>query len=314
MSQGKMSFAELVKDWILAMPRIRRIMIERGRAVAETDAEREIMKRIWSAYQEDMQKAKGELEMEGRSTEHQDFVVQSNLDDLYTGPIIHGRFQVMGSVVPKDTFYLADLSAPDAVLREKGHGEIRRFATKEEAEAFAAMVAGGSPASQQDSRVERVFGKKRSSPMAKKTSDAQTKEAKTKAPRGPSASSRFKELIMANGSAKKPLTDEEIFAKVAAEFNLDDSKKGYVAWYRNDLKKKGENPPDPVGGAPEKLSKEERVARMQAGKAAKSGKAPPAPPAKMTPAQKAATKKTTAAVEAARETVRGRKPGRAAAA
>jgi hypothetical protein len=57
----------------------------------------------------------------------------------------------------------------------------------------------------------------------------------------PSAGARFCELIMAN-----KLTDDEIFAKVKAEFGLDDKKRSYVGWYRNDLKKKGQNPPAPV--------------------------------------------------------------------
>ena len=50
----------------------------------------------------------------------------------------------------------------------------------------------------------------------------------------PSASQMFKDLIMAG---KK--TDDEIFAEVKAAFGLDDSKRGYVKWYRNDLIKKG---------------------------------------------------------------------------
>ena len=39
------------------------------------------------------------------------------------------------------------------------------------------------------------------------------------------------------------LTDDQIFAKVQKEFNLDDNKRSYVKWYRNDLNKKGMNPP-----------------------------------------------------------------------
>lgn len=50
----------------------------------------------------------------------------------------------------------------------------------------------------------------------------------------------FRELIM-----EGKLTDEKIFAKVQAEFGLDDSRKSYVKWYRNDLKNKGQNPPEP---------------------------------------------------------------------
>ena len=50
----------------------------------------------------------------------------------------------------------------------------------------------------------------------------------------PSAANMFKELIMAG-----KLTDGKIFEAVQKEFGLDDSKKGYVKWYRNDMIKKG---------------------------------------------------------------------------
>jgi hypothetical protein len=53
-----------------------------------------------------------------------------------------------------------------------------------------------------------------------------------------SAAQMFKALIMAG-----KLTDDEIFAAVQAEFSLDDKKRGYVKWYRNNLIKQGENPP-----------------------------------------------------------------------
>jgi len=55
-----------------------------------------------------------------------------------------------------------------------------------------------------------------------------------------SAAQLFRDLIM---EGKK--TDDQIFAEVQKKFSLDDSKRGYVAWYRNDLSKKGENPPAP---------------------------------------------------------------------
>jgi hypothetical protein len=54
-----------------------------------------------------------------------------------------------------------------------------------------------------------------------------------------SAANMFKDLIM-----EGKLTDDQIFAKVQKEFNLDDNKRSYVRWYRNDLTKKGMNPPE----------------------------------------------------------------------
>jgi hypothetical protein len=49
-----------------------------------------------------------------------------------------------------------------------------------------------------------------------------------------SASQMFKDLILEGKH-----TDDEIFKKVQKEFGLDDNKRSYVAWNRNDLVKKG---------------------------------------------------------------------------
>lgn len=54
-----------------------------------------------------------------------------------------------------------------------------------------------------------------------------------------SAAQLFQDLIMAG-----KLTDEKIFAKVQEKFGLDDSKRGYVKWYRSHLRKQGKNPPE----------------------------------------------------------------------
>lgn len=59
-----------------------------------------------------------------------------------------------------------------------------------------------------------------------------------------SAAQAFKDLIMAG-----KLTDTEIFKQVQAEFGLDDSKSGYVSWYRNNMRKTGvANVPDAKKG------------------------------------------------------------------
>lgn len=54
-----------------------------------------------------------------------------------------------------------------------------------------------------------------------------------------SAAAMFQGLIM-----EGQLTDDEIFEQVQSAFGLDDKKRSYVTWYRNNLKKKGENPPE----------------------------------------------------------------------
>lgn len=53
-----------------------------------------------------------------------------------------------------------------------------------------------------------------------------------------SAAQMFQGLIM-----EGKLTDDEIFSQVQEAFGLDDKKRSYVTWYRNNLTKKGMNPP-----------------------------------------------------------------------
>ncbi len=91
--------------------------------------------------------------------------------------------------------------------------------------------------------------------MKKSTSKTTTKKPATKKPyvkkaaaekaaKRPSAAQRFKELLMKKGKdGKCEYTDDKIFDMVQKEFDLDDKKRTYVAWYRNDLTKKGQKPP-----------------------------------------------------------------------
>ena len=81
-------------------------------------------------------------------------------------------------------------------------------------------------------------GKKATPPPTKAAEPkAEPKAAVKKEGKKPSAAQRFKDLIM-----EGKLTDKQIFLKVQSEFNLDDSKSGYVAWYRNWLKKNTDGP------------------------------------------------------------------------
>jgi hypothetical protein len=72
---------------------------------------------------------------------------------------------------------------------------------------------------------------------AKGKTAAAKKTGEAKAPRE-TAASLFRELILKGGQ-----TDDQIFAAVQKKFNLGDEKRSYVAWYRNQLKKDGKNPP-----------------------------------------------------------------------
>ncbi len=75
-------------------------------------------------------------------------------------------------------------------------------------------------------------------PAATKAAKPAAKPAKA-GEKKPSAAQMFQDLIMAG-----KLTDDQIFEKVQAEFGLDEKKRGYVKWYRNHLKKQGQNPPE----------------------------------------------------------------------
>lgn len=82
-------------------------------------------------------------------------------------------------------------------------------------------------------------------PAAKTAVTKETKAPAAKKEAGEkkqSASSMFKDLIM-----QGKFTDDQIFAKVQKEFDLEDNKRSYVKWYRNDLIKKGEKPPAAKG-------------------------------------------------------------------
>lgn len=129
--------------------------------------------------------------------------------------------------------------------------------TKEAMQALATFV----PLTPKE--IEMATTKKAASAAAKTKTAAKAKAAKpaaktavakttkvTKAPaakketgeKKPSAANMFKDLIM-----EGKLTDDQIFAKVQKEFGLDDNKRSYVKWYRNDLTKKGMNPPAAKG-------------------------------------------------------------------
>lgn len=112
-------------------------------------------------------------------------------------------------------------------------------------------------------------------PAAKKKAEAKQKKAPAEKKR--TMGQAFTELLMQagkNGECK--FTDDQIFEKVQKEFDLEEKKRSYVAWYRNKLVKDGANPPERKGGPAPKKGR---------GRPAKDA------PAKKAPAKKAPAKK-----------------------
>lgn len=80
---------------------------------------------------------------------------------------------------------------------------------------------------------------------------AKSTSSKPDGERKPKPSVTFRELII-----QGKLTDDQIFAEVQKRHpEVTEDKRSYVAWYRNDLRKKGENPP-----AQKKSMKEDKAA------------------------------------------------------
>lgn len=100
----------------------------------------------------------------------------------------------------------------------------------------------GAPAKATAKPAAKPAETKKAAAPAKGTATAKPAPKKAAAPRAAgqrTAAEAFREHIRAG-----KLTDDAIFAAVQKEFGLDDKKRGYVSWYRNDLRKKGEKVPD----------------------------------------------------------------------
>lgn len=132
--------------------------------------------------------------------------------------------------------YSRGLGATEQTMRMLGklttvNQEDIEMATKKKATRAAAPVKTAKKATTKTAKADAKPAKA----AKEKKAPAEKKE---RAARGPTAASRFQELIM---EGKK--TDDQIFAVVQKEFGLDDSKRSYVKWYRNYLTKQGKNPP-----------------------------------------------------------------------
>jgi hypothetical protein len=244
-----MTFREAIDGWQLCGMILTQAIIERAHPLARTPADRTKLQNIYEHYREEVMTEVAKRERLGHDLSAEKLTIQRSEFGLYAGPLLHERFQVMESLVPKGTYYLCDHALPDLLVRENGPGSnVARFETIERGEEAALKLCIFTPETKVYSTRPQFRGRAK-----QRTTDTMAKKAElavvpaTPAPKtrntGPSAASRFRELIM---EGKK--TDDEIFATVAGEYGLDEGKRSYVSWYRNDLKKNGKNPPAPKGG------------------------------------------------------------------
>ena len=261
--RDRLTFKSAVDSWTLCVPRLLVYKAERAAALVETEAQMAELKKLRAKLREDILAEARRFELP---------VPQVAGGDLYTGEIIAGRFQVLGSVVPAGTFYVCDHRRDDLLVREGGLGSAtKRFATVAEAEEWISQFTSGAghdtgiPGSTTQEAVMAKPAVKTAPKPGRETLPKITAKSpkaapvETKAPAAPkagkapatvtelkpaakaprdSAATMFKSLIM-----EGKLTDDQIFANVADKFGLDEKKRTYVAWYRNYLTKQGENPP-----------------------------------------------------------------------
>jgi hypothetical protein len=172
-------------------------------------------------------------------------VLQRPMDKAFVSKLLHDRFQVMGSSVLSSSFYLVDHDAPDLMVREAAgdrHTEIILLPSKDAALDLAERLsktpfkANANLASRVKAPAPRALKtpKPAKEPAAKAAKDPTAKVHNVPKPKGMSPARRFHDLITTT-----KLTDEEVYAKVLAEFPGMSYRPTYPAWYRKDLAKKG---------------------------------------------------------------------------
>ena len=132
-----LTFKEMSELWMLCTPDLLLWRYERMRPIATSDPDTELLVRMLDKYLEDIKPVRRRKSVEGdeRGAEVLDLVIQKGHDDRYAGPLRHGRFQVMESLTPADTFYIVDHSIHDLLVRENGPASAtRRFPSREAAE------------------------------------------------------------------------------------------------------------------------------------------------------------------------------------
>ena len=263
------SFTDIMDYWQFKSWRLLADAIERGGAVARTAADVATLDRmevrLVKIVEEERQRAG-----DGR------VVPQIPSEGRYASAVIDSRWQVMQSVIGT-TFYVVDHSKDDLIVREGGPASnVRRFFTREEAEGYVFQFTGqpegvtGGPAEGRGAGPRQTTTQENDMARPPKKAEAPAKKSapakKAAATGAPTKAHTFRSLIMANATAKKPLTDDQIFeAAQKAHPDLDESKRNYVKWYRNDLKKAGQNPPDPyVAPAPKASGGGRKTAQPEA--------------------------------------------------
>lgn len=142
--------------------------------------------------------------------------------------------------------YATVTGATPAALKELGHFVNIGKKEIEMATAKKAAAAAKKPApaakkvtAKAAAAAAKGKGKAAAKGVRKGAANGTAKEPKT--PRGDTAAAMFQELLLEGKH-----TDDVIFGKVAAKFNLDEKKRGYVGWYRNYLRKQGKTVADPL--------------------------------------------------------------------
>ena len=315
------SFNDIADSWVFCCAATLRPRWERCRILATTEEQHKLVKRMFDKYLVDIALDKWLLEKEGRDVTELNLVLQHD-NTRYAGPLLFDRFQIMEALVP-NTYYIADHTLDDLLYRQRANGrlgEVMHFTSIEEAKNTIGQIINQGVVTE-PSRAKLAPEKlKETTKVARKLPTPE--QAAVAASGAHTAAAMFRVLILQN-----TMTDDEIFSKVKAAFNLEDSKRSYVAWYRNSMKKKGDNPPAPIGGVPRmegSVGSPDRMAAMKAGKERKAAERAAAAEAERAAAEKEAkrmarlnkksTKEGEAIVENARneELVKRGKPRKAA--
>lgn len=297
------TFGRLAEYWMFCTPDLLAYRYERCRVLARTHEERETVVKMLDRYLAEARTVARRQRVEGdeAGAEATALVIQHGHDDRYAGKLLTGRFQVMESLTPAGTYYVVDHTLEDLLVREAGPASnVRRFGTIAEAEGWTNRVAERSAGTATPAASRRAAlnlppsGAGRGATtkeyeMIKKVKAADVPAAKTNSEgrKRTGVGARARELIMAG-----KLTDDQIFDVLAKECGMDESKRSHISWYRYDLRRKGQNPPGPVGST--------RASRG----AGKAEVAPPALPVKAVKGK--APVKAVVAAKANKKVVAGR--------